>query len=135
MWNNMLTSWLTVYEDMNNQTTSVIHEFSDYLINHIPEFQELIQARKNLNDDPVSKQLWQEKEEQRETIELMKKKGLPISIEQEEKLSLKLKEMRENPITMRYLKAINFASKISGKIGADLEEAIGVSFTSRKGCK
>lgn len=65
----------------------------------------------------------------------MKKKGLPISIEQEEKLSQKLKVMRENPITMRYLKAINFANKISGKIGADLLDLVGVDFDQRRGCK
>lgn len=118
---------------MNDQ--KLIQDFSNELINRVPEFQELSQAKRDLEADPASKQLWTEKEEQRETIELMKKKGLPISIEQEEKLSLKLREMRENPITMRYLKAINFASKISGKIGAELLNLIGADFATRKGCK
>ena len=120
---------------MDNQTTQLTNDFSGELINTVPDFQELAQAKKDLDADPASKQLWAEKEEQRETIELMKKKGLPISTEQEENLSLKLKEMRENPITMRYLKAINFASKISGKIGADLFDLVGVDFAPRRGCK
>ena len=120
---------------MDNQTTQLTNDFSKELINTVPEFQELAQAKKDLDADPASKQLWAEKEEQRETVELMKKKGLPVSTEQEENLSLKLKEMRVNPITMRYLKAINFASKISGKIGADLFDLVGVDFAPRRGCK
>ena len=120
---------------MDNQITQLIQAFSNELINLVPEFEELFLARRDLDNDPTSKNLWTEKEEKRQTIELMKSKGLPVSVEQEQELALKLKEMRENPITMRYLKAINFAGKVSGKIGADLEEIVGVDFASRRGCK
>lgn len=120
---------------MNDQTTQLTKDFSKELIGTIPEFQELAQAKHDLEADPTSKKLWTEKEELRTTIELMKKQGLPISGEQENNLSLKFKAMRENPNTMRYLKAINFASKISGTIGADLNEIIGVDFAPRRGCK
>ena len=120
---------------MDDQLKTTIQEFSSRLISITPEFQELAQAKRDLQTDPVSQQLWKDKEEQRQTIELMKKQGLPISPEQEQQLSLKLKEMRENPITMRYLKAINFASKISGKVGADLLDLIGVDFAPKRGCK
>ena len=119
---------------MDNQITSTIQEFSEYLISNIPEFQELSQARQQVNNDLVAKKIWREKEETQETIELMKKNGLPISTEQQQNLAQKLKDMRENPLTMRYLKAINYAVKISGKIGAQLEEIIGVDFASKKGC-
>lgn len=120
---------------MNDQTTQLTQDFSKELISIVPEFQELAQAKRDLETDPASKKLWVEKEELRITIELMKKQGLPVSAEQDSNLSLKLKEMRGNPITMRYLKAINFASKISGKIGAELYELIGADFAPRTGCK
>lgn len=121
---------------MNDQRVdSSIKEFCNQLLENIPEFQELAQAKQNLDSDSASKQVWLDEEEQRSTIELMKNKGLPVSAEQEQKLSQKLKEMRENPITMRYLKATNYASKVSGRIGAQLLEIIGVDFAPRKGCK
>jgi len=119
----------------NNEVDSLIGEFCTKLREYIPEFEELAQARRDLENDPDSKKLWIDKEEQRQTIDLMKSKGLPVSKGQEQKLALRLKEMRENPITMRYLKAINYASKISGKIGAQLEEIVGVDFAPRRGCK
>lgn len=121
---------------MNDQNVdSLIKEFCNYLRESIPEFQELREAQKALDGDLPSKKLWEGKEERRQTVELLKAKGLPVTPKQEEELSQKLKEMRENPITMRYLKAKNFASKVSGKIGAQLEEIIGVDFAPRKGCK
>lgn len=119
---------------MDNQTSSAIQEFSEYLLSTVPEFQELYQARQQVNNDPVAKKIWSDKEEIQETIEFMKKNGLPISTEQQQNLAQKLKDMRENPLTMRYLKAINYAVKISGKIGAQLEEIIGVNFASKNGC-
>lgn len=120
---------------MKKQITLTVQEFCSQLIKIVPEFKELSQAKQDLEADLVSKQLWKEKEEQRKTIELMKSNNLPISIEQQNKLSEKFKEMRENLITMRYLKAINFAGKVSGKIGTDLLEIIGVDFSPRRGCK
>lgn len=120
---------------MDNQITSLVQDFSQQLTGLIPEFQEVLQAKQAMDTDSVSKQLWEEKEELRETIDFMKKQGLPVSAEQNEKLALKLKDMRENPITMRYLKSLNYAGKISGKIGTLLKEAIGVDFASRKKCK
>lgn len=118
---------------MKKQITSTVQNFCTQLIKTIPEFQELNQAKHDLEADFESKQLWKEKEEQRKTIDLMKSNNLPISTEQQNKLSEKFKEMRENPITMHYLRAINFASKVSGKIGADLLEIIGVDFSPRRG--
>ena len=120
---------------MNDQLLQLVRDFSQKLVTSVPEFQELIQAKQALDRDPVSQQLWQEKEEQRQTVDLLKKQGLPVSTEQEQRLFQKLQEMRENPITMRYLKAFNFASKISGKIGAELFDLIGADFAPRKGCK
>ncbi len=120
---------------MDNQITQLIKAFSNELMNLVPEFEELFLAKRDLDNDPTSKKLWTEKEEKRQTIELMKSKGLPVSTEQEQELALKLKEMRENPVAMRYLKAINFAGKISGRIGADLMELVGVDFAARRGCK
>jgi len=120
---------------MENNVESLIRGFCNQLLEIVPEFQELVQAKRDLESDPPSKKLWMDKEQQRSTIEFMKKKSLPVSAEQEQKLSQQLKEMRENPITIRYLKAINFASKVSGKIGVQLLESIGVDFTPRRGCK
>ena len=120
---------------MNNQITQLVKDFCGELIRVVPEFQELFQARQALDHDPASQRLWQEKEEQRQTVDLLKKQGLPVSTEQEQRLFQKLQEMRENPITMRYLKAFNFASKISGKIGTELFDLIGADFAPRKGCK
>ena len=120
---------------MDNKIAQLIQAFSNELINLVPEFEELFLARRDLDNDPTSKKLWVDKEEQRQTIELLKKQGLPVSSEQELALAQKLKEMRENKITMRYLKSLNMAIKISGKIGADLEEIVGVDFASRRGCK
>ena len=120
---------------MDNELTKLIKDFSQELVTMVPEFQELIQAKQALDQDPVSQHLWAEKEEQRQTVDLLKKQGLPVSTEQEQRLFQKLQEMRENPITMRYLKAINFASKVSGKIGAELFDLIGADFAPRKGCK
>ena len=120
---------------MDKQLIQLIRNFSQELVNQIPEFQELIEAKQTLDQDPASQRLWQEKEEQRQTMELLKKQGMPISTEQEQQLSLKLQEMRENPIAMRYLKAINYANKVSGKIGTELFQLIGADFAPRKGCK
>ena len=121
---------------MNDQKVDgLIKEFCNYLREYIPEIQELWEAQRALDSDVSSKRLWEDKEERRQTIELLKTKGLPVTPKQEEELSQKLKEMRENPVTMRYLKAKNFASKVSGKIGAQLEEIVGVDFAPRKGCK
>ncbi len=120
---------------MNDQLLQLVRGFSQELVNEIPEFQELIQAKQALDSDLVSQRLWQEKEEQRQTVDLLKKQGLPVSTEQEQRLFQKLQEMRENPITMRYLKATNFANKISGKIGAELFDLIGADFAPRRGCK
>lgn len=114
---------------------TLIKEFCLVLKEHIPEFQELSQAQKDLDSDPASKTLWENKEEQRETIELLKSKGLPVSPEQENAFSQKLKEMRENPITMRYLRAKNYARKVAAQIGNQLELEVGVDFSPRKGCK
>ena len=119
---------------MDAKITSLIKEFSKYLQEYIPEFQELKEAKEQLENDPVSKKLWEDKEELRNTIDLMKKKGLPVSSEQEINLTQKLKEMRENPITMRYLKAINTARKISGLIGNQLQIITGADFSPKKGC-
>ena len=120
---------------MNDQLLQLVRDFSQELTTLVPEFQELIQAKQSLDRDPVSQQLWQEKEEQRLTVDLLKKQNLPVSTEQEQKLFQKLQEMRENLITMRYLKAINFANKISGKIGAELLDLIGADFAPKRGCK
>ncbi len=120
---------------MEDKLAQLIQAFSNELINLVPEFEELFLAKRDLDNDLASKKLWQNKEEQRQTIELLKRQGLPVSSEQEFALTQKLKEMRENPITMRYLKSLNIAVKISGKIGADLEEIVGVDFASRRGCK
>lgn len=120
---------------MDNRLIQLVRDFSQELTTSVPEFRELIQAKQALDRDQVSQRLWQEKEEQRQTMDLLKKQGLPVSTEQEQRLFQKLQEMRENPITMRYLKAINFANKISGKIGAELLDLIGADFAPRKGCK
>lgn len=109
----------------NNDINSLIKEFCNYLREYIPEFQELWEAQKALDNDPISKKLWENKEERRQTIELLKTKGLPITPKQEDELTQKLKEMRENPITMRYLKAKNYARKIAAQIGNQLETETG----------
>lgn len=120
---------------MDEKLLQIINNFVQELIGAVPEFNELSQAREALVNDSSSQQLWEEKEEMRQTVDLLKKQDLPVSQHQEEQLSLKLKEMRENPVTMRYLKSINFASKVSGKIGAELLDIMGVDFAPRKGCK
>ena len=120
---------------MDDRIKLLTQDYSNQLLNLVPEFKELALAKQELESDPVSMQLWKDKEEQRQTIELLKKQGLPVSSEQELALAQKLKEMRENKITMRYLKSLNMAIKISGKISADLEEIVGVDFASRRGCK
>lgn len=114
---------------------TLIKEFCSDLIEHVPEFQELSEAQKDLDNDPASKRLWEDKEEQRETIELLKSKGLPITPEQENSFAQKLKEMRENPITMRYLRAKNYARKAAAQIGNQLELEVGVDFSPGKACK
>lgn len=120
---------------MDTRVTTLIQEFCNYLAEYIPEFQELKEAKEGLESDLYSKKLWDEKDEQRNTIDLLKKQGLPTSAEQEASLAQKLKEIRENPITMRYLKAVNAAKKIAGPIGSQLQVITGVDFSPKKGCK
>jgi len=119
----------------NNRIDGLIKEFCSHLREYIPEFWELWEAQRALDGDLISKRIWADKEERIQTIELLKAKGLPVKPSQEEELSQKLKKMRENPITMRYLRAINSAKKISGSIGNQLETEIGVNFSPRKECK
>ncbi len=120
---------------MDTRVTTLIQEFCNYLTEYIPEFQELKDAKESLESDLHSKKLWDEKEEQINTVDLLKKQGLPTSIEQEASLAQRLKEMRENPITMRYLKAVNAAKKVAGPIGSQLQVVTGVDFSPKKGCK
>lgn len=120
---------------MDTRVTTLIQEFCNYLVEYIPEFQELKDAKVGLESDLYSKKLWDEKDEQRNTIDLLKKQGLPTSVEQEASLAQKLKEIRENPITMRYLKAVNAAKKVAGPIGSQLQVITGVDFSPKKGCK
>lgn len=112
-----------------------VSQFCSYLIQSVPEFQELAQARLELQNELQSKRLWDEIEEQKATISLLKSQGLPVSLEQEIELSEKLKEMRKNPITFRYLKALNKARKVARQIGAQMEQEVGIDFTPGKGCK
>lgn len=112
-----------------------ISQFCSYLIQSIPEFQELAQARLELQNDVQSKQLWDDIEERKATISLLKLQGLPVSIDQETELAEKLKEMRNNHITFRYLKALNKARKIAGQIGTQMKQEVGIDFTPKKGCK
>lgn len=119
----------------NNKVDTLIKEFCNSLREYFPEFQELWEAQRALDTNSASKRLWEEKEEQRQTIELLKAKGLPVTPKQEEELSQKLKQMRENPITMRYLKAKNFAKKVAAQVGNQLEKEAGVDFSPRKVCK
>ncbi len=111
-----------------------VSQFCSYLVQSVAEFQELAQARMDLNNDPLSKKLWDDIEERKATITLLKTKGLPVNPQQETELTQKLKEMRGNPITYRYLKALNMAKKIAGKIGAQMKQEVGIEFTPRKGC-
>lgn len=120
---------------MDDRLKKLIQEFSKELISSVSEFQELREAKKALENDPPSKKIWENKEEKRQTVELMKSKGLPVSEKQQQELTQNLKEMREDPIAMRYLKAKNLAGKISGNIGANLNDIIGVDFSPRRGCK
>ena len=112
----------------------MVKKFAEDLIKQISEFQELQQARTALANDPTAKKIWEDKEQMRETMEVMKQNNLPISKEQEITYSSKLKDMRENPICLRYLKGFNLAGKVSGKIGAELSDLIGVDFDPKRGC-
>ncbi len=119
----------------DSRVNSLIREFCNYLREYIPEFQELAAARNALNENKEAKKLWDEKEERRETIELLKAKGLPVSEEQEKEFNQKLTEIRENAVTTRYAKAKNFARKIAKLIGNELGDDMGVDFTPGKPCK
>lgn len=118
----------------NKVLENLIQEHCVHLREIVPEFQELWKTQEALDLDSVAKGIWESKEEQRQTIDLLKAKGLPVSPEQESEFAQKLKNMRENPITMKYLKARNNAKKVAGEIGSQMESNIGIDFAPRKGC-
>jgi len=118
----------------NKALENLIKEHCVHLREIVPEFQELRETQEALDLDFVAKRIWESKEEQRQTIDLLKAKGLPVSPEQEGEFAQKLKNMRKNPVTMRYLKAKNYAKKIAGEIGSQMESEIGIDFAPRKGC-
>jgi cell fate (sporulation/competence/biofilm development) regulator YlbF (YheA/YmcA/DUF963 family) len=119
----------------NNIIESRIKDFCTLMRDLVPEFKELWEAKKDLDLNIEAKKIWESREEQKQTIDLLKSKGLPVSAQQESELAQKLKEMNENPITMRYLRARNFAKKVAGDIGTLMESEVYIDFTPRKGCK
>ena len=82
---------------MNKPTQNLnkaIRDFCSQLRTFIPEFQELWEARKDLKNNPLSKALWDDIVNSKQTIALLKDEGLPVNQEQDEALSQKMKEMR-----------------------------------------
>lgn len=64
---------------MDQHILQLVKNFSEKLKISVPEFQELREAKQALESDQTSSQLWNMREEQRLTIELMKNKSLPVS--------------------------------------------------------
>jgi cell fate (sporulation/competence/biofilm development) regulator YlbF (YheA/YmcA/DUF963 family) len=120
---------------MDINLTNIIDNFSEHLINLVPEFSDLRSAQIELNENPESEYLFSEINNIKETIVLLKSKNLPVSQEQEEEMSALMTKMREDQIIMRYLRSKNLARKKAIEIGNLLETKVGVNFAAGKICK
>ena len=111
-----------------------VHDFCNYLLENVPEFQELQKAKQALSQNSEAINLWNEIQACRSTIELFSAQGLPVSQEQQDGLMIKLKEMNTNNITMRYLKALNASESITSKIISQLGQELGYKLVEPGGC-
>ena len=111
-----------------------VHDFSKYLLENIPEFQEVQKAKQALLQNPEALKLWDDIQERRNTIELLSTQGLPVTQETQEGLSIVLKEMNSNSVAMRYLRALNAAENITSRIYSLLGQEIGAEYVTQGSC-
>ena len=120
---------------LNEDLQVVIDKFISVLVEDVIEFKELRDATIELHSNETSLTLYEEINQRKQTISLLKAQGLPISDDQENSLAELMRRMRDDQTIMNYLRLKNLARKKAIEIGNLLENNIGVDFSSGKVCK
>jgi cell fate (sporulation/competence/biofilm development) regulator YlbF (YheA/YmcA/DUF963 family) len=113
-----------------NQTTN---DFADYIL-QTPEFTELQEATKQLNNNKEALAILQDLQEKKQTIFTLQQTGLPVSEKQQQELQAAFAKMRANTICMRVIKAQNTAIQLARKVCNQLAQATGIPFAGGGGC-
>ncbi|MCL4353952.1 YlbF family regulator [Patescibacteria group bacterium] len=116
-----------------NNLNKTINDFADNIL-QTPEFVELQEATKQLNNNKDAIAAIQDLQERKQTVFTLQQSGLPVSDKQQQELQDAFAKMRANPICMRLVKAQNTAIQIARKVCNQLTQATGIPFAGGGGC-
>jgi cell fate (sporulation/competence/biofilm development) regulator YlbF (YheA/YmcA/DUF963 family) len=113
-----------------NQTVS---DFADYIL-QTPEFTELYEATKQLNNNKEALDILESLQEKKQTVFTLQQTGLPVSEKQQQELQAAFAKMRANTICIRVIKAQNAAIQLARKVCNQLTQITGIPFAGGGGC-
>lgn len=116
-----------------NNLNQTINDFADYIL-QTPEFIELHEATKQLNNNKEALDILQSLQEKKQTVFTLQQTGLPVSEKQQQELQCTFARMRANAICMRVIKAQNAAIQLARKVCNQLTQATGIPFAGGGGC-
>ena len=116
-----------------NNLNQTINDFAEYIL-QTPEFIELREATKQLNNNKEALSILEDLQEKKQTMFTLQRTGLPVSDKQQRELQDAFTKMRANPICMRLVKAQNTAIQIARKVCNQLTQATGIPFAGGGGC-
>lgn len=116
-----------------NNLNQTINDFADYIL-QTPEFTELQEATKQLNNNKEALSILGDLREKKQTIFTLQQSGLPVSEKQQQELQNAFTKMRANAICMRLVKAQNTAIQTARKVCNQLTQTTGIPFAGGGGC-
>ena len=116
-----------------NNLNQTINDFADYIL-QTPEFVELQEATKQLNNNKEALSILEDLQEKKQTVFTLQQSELPVSEKQQRELQNTFAKMRANAICMRIVKAQNAAVQTARKVCNQLTQATGIPFAGGGGC-